>query len=228
MSIELNNVIKIYNASRQNRVTALNGVNLTIKGGDSVAIMGVSGSGKSTLLHVLGTLDKPTEGVYLLDGKDVLALGNEKLSELRNERFGFVLQHYGLLNNDKVRDNVAVPLYLGKKFNTKEINKRVDAVLEELNIAELKKKKVRDLSGGQRQRVAIARAIVNDPDIILADEPTGALDSKTAKDIMDVFVQLNKKGKTVIMVTHDKTMAAFMRRTVYISDGKITDFADGV
>ncbi|MEG2413384.1 MAG: ABC transporter ATP-binding protein [Clostridia bacterium] len=221
--IELQNIEKKYNEGKSNEVFALRGVDLSIADGEAVAIMGVSGSGKSTLMHIIGCLDTPTAGEYLLDEKDTRNMTNDKLSSLRNKKFGFILQDYGLVLRDSVYDNVIIPLYFNKSLRGAARKEMVNAALEQLGIADLAKRKVGQLSGGQRQRVAIARAVVNNPDVIIADEPTGALDSVTASDIMSVLVELNKKGKTIIMVTHDKKMAEKMNRIVYIVDGKMSD-----
>ena len=206
-----------------NEVKALRGVNLKVEQGESLAVMGVSGSGKSTLLHIIGCLDTPTKGEYLLDGKEVSRLGNVELSRIRNRSIGFVLQDYGLVMNDNVFNNVVVPLIFNKEIRAKDRNSLVLNALEAMNIGSYMKTKVGQLSGGQRQRVAIARAIVNDPDIILADEPTAALDSATANEIMSVLQELNDRGKTIVLVTHDVNMANKMRRIVHIADGVIEE-----
>lgn len=206
-----------------NEVKALRGVNLKVEQGESLAVMGVSGSGKSTLLHIIGCLDTPTKGEYLLDGKEVSRLGNVELSRIRNRSIGFVLQDYGLVMNDNVFNNVVVPLIFNKEIRAKDRNSLVLNALEAMNIGSYMKTKVGQLSGGQRQRVAIARAIVNDPDIILADEPTAALDSATANEIMNVLQELNDRGKTIVLVTHDVNMANKMRRIVHIADGVIEE-----
>lgn len=221
--IELKNIHKTYNRGMLNEVKALRGVNLKVEQGESLAVMGVSGSGKSTLLHIIGCLDTPTKGEYLLDGKEVSRLGNVELSRIRNRSIGFVLQDYGLVMNDNVFNNVVVPLIFNKEIRAKDRNSLVLNALEAMNIGSYMKTKVGQLSGGQRQRVAIARAIVNDPDIILADEPTAALDSATANEIMNVLQELNDRGKTIVLVTHDVNMANKMRRIVHIADGVIEE-----
>ena len=221
--IELKNIHKTYNRGMLNEVKALRGVNLKVEQGESLAVMGVSGSGKSTLLHIIGCLDTPTKGEYLLDGKEVSRLGNVELSRIRNRSIGFVLQDYGLVMNDNVFNNVVVPLIFNKEIRSKDRNSLVLNALEAMNIGSYMKTKVGQLSGGQRQRVAIARAIVNDPDIILADEPTAALDSATANEIMNVLQELNDRGKTIVLVTHDVNMANKMRRIVHIADGIIEE-----
>ena len=221
--IRMNNVSKIYNKGKSNEVVALDSVDFTLERGESLAVMGVSGSGKSTLLNVIGCMDNMTSGEYYFDGKAVHKMGDNEIARLRGDKIGFVLQSYGLLPSESVMSNVEMPLYFMKGSNMKDAKRRVYATLESLGISELAKRKVKTLSGGQRQRVAIARAIIKDPDIILADEPTGALDSETAKNTMELFSEIAKSGKSVIMVTHDVNMAKYMNRTVYIKDGKISN-----
>ena len=221
--IRMNGVSKIYNKGKSNEVVALDGVDFTLERGESLAVMGVSGSGKSTLLNVIGCMDNMTSGEYYFDGKEVHNMNDNEIARLRGDKIGFVLQSYGLLPSESVMSNVEMPLYFMKGSNMKDAKKRVYTTLESLGIEELAKRKVKTLSGGQRQRVAIARAIIKDPDIILADEPTGALDSETAKNTMELFAEIAKSGKSVIMVTHDVNMAKYMNRTVYIKDGKISN-----
>jgi len=221
--IRMNGVSKIYNKGKSNEVVALDGVDFTLERGESLAVMGVSGSGKSTLLNVIGCMDNMTSGEYYFDGKEVHNMNDNEIARLRGDKIGFVLQSYGLLPSESVMSNVEMPLYFMKGSNMKDAKKRVYTTLESLGIEELAKRKVKTLSGGQRQRVAIARAIIKDPDIILADEPTGALDSETAKNTMELFSEIAKSGKSVIMVTHDVNMAKYMNRTIYIKDGKISN-----
>ena len=221
--IRMNSVSKIYNKGKSNEVVALDSVDFTLERGESLAVMGVSGSGKSTLLNVIGCMDNMTSGEYYFDGKEVHNMNDNEIARLRGDKIGFVLQSYGLLPSESVMSNVEMPLYFMKGSNMKDAKRRVYATLESLGIEELAKRKVKTLSGGQRQRVAIARAIIKDPDIILADEPTGALDSETAKNTMELFSEIAKSGKSVIMVTHDVNMAKYMNRTVYIKDGKISN-----
>lgn len=221
--IRMNGVSKIYNKGKSNEVVALDGVDFTLERGESLAVMGVSGSGKSTLLNVIGCMDNMTSGEYYFDGKEVHNMNDNEIARLRGDKIGFVLQSYGLLPSESVMTNVEMPLYFMKGSNMKDAKRRVYATLESLGIEELAKRKVKTLSGGQRQRVAIARAIIKDPDIILADEPTGALDSETAKNTMELFSEIAKSGKSVIMVTHDVNMAKYMNRTMYIKDGKISN-----
>lgn len=220
--IKIENLHKIYNENKPNAVHALRGINMEIEEGETVAIMGISGSGKSTLLHIIGCMDKATDGKYYLNGEDISGLNGKELAKIRNNEIGFVLQDYGLIENESVFQNVKLPLMFSEKYQYSKINARVKEVLGLFGIDEFYKKKVRDLSGGQKQRVAIARAVVNEPKIILADEPTSALDSATSEEILGVFDELHNMGKTVIMVTHDKRVADRMQRIVYIKDGIIS------
>lgn len=220
--VKIENLHKIYNENKPNAVHALRGIDMEIEQGEAIAIMGISGSGKSTLLHIIGCMDKATDGKYYLNGEDISGLNGKELAKIRNNEIGFVLQDYGLIENESVFQNVKLPLMFSEKFPYSKINTRVKEMLELFGIAELHKKKVRDLSGGQKQRVAIARAVANEPKIILADEPTSALDSATGEEILGVFDELHNMGKTVIMVTHDKRVAERMQRIVYIKDGVIS------
>lgn len=216
--IELTNISKHYNKGKPNVVHALKNISLTIEEGEMVAIMGPSGSGKSTLLHILGALDN-YDGEYLYQNKKIHIFNQVKLAKFRNENIGFVLQEYGLLHNKSAFENIALPLY----FNNTQIStipSKVKEIMEILNIDELFKRKVKQLSGGQKQRVAIARALVNEPKIILADEPTGALDTMTAKEIIRVLQAVNATGKTVIIVTHNDEVASMCKRIVRLRDGE--------
>ena len=217
--IEVKNLSKTY-GKRSAAFTALKNVNLKIKKGESVAIVGKSGSGKSTLMHLLALLDKPTAGSIYINGKNSTKLKSRELNRLRNRSFGFVFQQFFMNANDTVIDNVLLPL----KINKVSRFKRKAIALDALNTVDLKSKarnRAVDLSGGQKQRVCIARAIVNNPDIIFADEPTGNLDSATGDKITDLLFDLNKKGVTLIIVTHDEDLAKLCSRIVRISDGKI-------
>lgn len=219
--IEMRGIVKIYNKGKDNEVAALRGADLIVEKGESVAVMGVSGSGKSTLLNIIGTLDDATEGSYFLDGEDISKLSALKKARLRNEKIGFALQDFGLLEGETAMYNIKMPLYFGKS-TAKELKTKPRETAEKLGIDQLLKRKVSSLSGGQKQRVAIARALVNDPQLILADEPTSALDRKTADEIVGIFVRLQKElGKTVVMVTHDKAVAERFDRIVRIEDGRI-------
>ncbi|WP_439146614.1 ABC transporter ATP-binding protein [Vibrio sp.] len=217
--VELSNIGKHY-SSGDTEIRALDGVDLSIEKGEFLSILGPSGSGKSTLMNMLGCLDKPTEGDYQLDGKNVAALSANDLAGIRNQKIGFVFQSFNLLEYASALDNVALPLvYSGIK--AKERRKRAAALLEQVGLGDRLDHKPNQLSGGQKQRVAIARALVNDPQIILADEPTGALDSKSGAEIEALFNQLHAEGRTLIIVTHDNSLAERTKRIVTIKDGKV-------
>jgi putative ABC transport system ATP-binding protein len=202
-----------------NIVNALNGVSIAIHEGEMVAIRGPSGSGKSTLMNILGCLDRPTSGTYVLAGDDVSRMGDNALAEARNRKIGFVFQTFNLLPRMNALENVELPLLYGGSSNAKK--KSLDA-LERVGLGERSHHLPNQLSGGQRQRVAIARAIVTDPAIILADEPTGALDTKTGEEILALFKKLNSEGRTIIIVTHDLKVAEHCQREIYIRDGKVS------
>ena len=219
MVIELKNVEKIYNKDKPNAVHALKGIDLEIRQGDFCAIMGASGSGKSTLLNIIGCLDKPTSGTSRVVGVDTTEASDRSLSQLRNERIGFVLQDFGLIEDRTVYDNVCTPLYFSKVRHSSWSGLAKEA-LEKVGIGELIKRPVSQLSGGQKQRVAIARALICDPELILADEPTGALDTDNSSMIMDIFSELNRAGKTLLVVTHDPVVGARCRKTYTLSDGR--------
>lgn len=223
--IEMRGVEKTYNPKRSNlRTTVLKGLNLTVRKGESLAVMGVSGSGKSTLLNCIGLIDGITDGTFFLEGEDVGGLTDDEKAEKRADKIGYVLQEYGLLVRDTSYKNVMLPLLFSEKYRgRKEKKERARQCLEEVGMLMKEKSRIIDLSGGQRQRVAIARALVNDPEIILADEPTGALDSKTKMEIMDILVGLNRKGKTLVMVTHDIEVAGCLDRVIYLKDGRLFD-----
>lgn len=201
-------------------VHVLKGVNLEINKGEYVALMGPSGSGKSTLMNLLGCLDTPTSGSYILNGKDVSQMKDDELAEIRNKEIGFVFQTFNLLPRTTALDNVALPMiYAG--FSKSERNTRATKVLKQVNLADRMYHQPNQLSGGQRQRVAIARALVNKPSIILADEPTGNLDSKTSLEIMKLFEDIHTNGNTVILVTHEEEIAAYAHRIIRLRDGLI-------
>lgn len=219
--IKLNNITRIFKAG-DNEIRAIDTVSLSINKGDCVAIVGRSGSGKSTLLNIIGLLDKYTIGTYKLFGEDVGKYSDKKQAEMRNEKFGFVVQDFALVEHYTVRQNIAIPFsYSKKKYSIKEKKQLIENVMGRLDILDKADVKVCLLSGGQRQRVAIARAIICNPEIILADEPTGALDSKTADEIMTLFLELNKKGKTVLIITHDEKIADYCKNKIELSDGQI-------
>ncbi len=219
--IKLTNIQKIYNKGKSNEFEALKGISLTIKDGELVAIIGKSGAGKSTLLHILACIDSYEDGKYVVDDVLVKNLSEKKLAEIRNSKIGIVMQDFALVDDFSCIENVLLPLDFAakKKSDRKEL---ALAALKSVGMDSMAKKPVNKLSGGQKQRVAIARAIVNKPSIILADEPTGALDSKTATEIMELFRELNKNGHTVIIVTHDLEIANQCDRIIEISDGCIT------
>lgn len=217
--IQLQHISKIYPVGKD-QFYALRDVDLEIKQGEFVAVRGASGSGKSTLLNIIGCMDNCSEGTYLLDGKDVGSLYDEAKSAVRNAKVGFVLQDFALINDQTVLYNVMLPLLLSKRpYST--IRSKAKEALALVGLSDQEKKKANQLSGGQRQRVAIARAIVNDPVIILADEPTGQLDSQTGIQIMEILKNLNQQGITVLVVTHDSTVAAYATRQIHLSDGQI-------
>jgi putative ABC transport system ATP-binding protein len=218
--IQINNLTKAYQVGNT-KVFAVNDVTLTIEEGELIAIMGESGSGKSTLLNLIGLLDTPDSGEYLLDQKNVARLSDNQLSIIRNEKMGFVFQSFYLLPRLSVVHNVSLPL-LYRRFSIAGAEEKAYSMLEKIGIAELAKRKPNELSGGQQQRVAIARALVGDPKVVLADEPTGALDSVTGKEIIDVFIKLQEEKKcTVIIVTHDPNIGKRCRREIKIKDGRI-------
>ena len=222
MLIELKDIYKIYAEGLESEVRALDGVSLDIDRGEFVAIVGQSGSGKSTMMNVLGCLDIPTRGEYLLDGVDVKELSDKELSHIRNKQIGFIFQQYNLVQNLNVLENVELPLI----YQGIGIEKRREMALEALDKVGLEnrvKHRPTEMSGGQQQRVAIARAIATRPPIIMADEPTGALDSHTGQDVLKFLQQLNKDGSTVILITHDNGIAATARRVVRLADGKKTE-----
>lgn len=217
--IELKNIRKIYNKGKHNEFHALNGVDLTINEGEFVAITGTSGAGKSTLFYVISGIDTYEAGSCLVDEKELKKMSGNKLAELRNQTFGFVMQDYALVEEFSVIDNVLLTLYFSKvRKNRKKI--AMDA-LKRVGISDLANKTVKELSGGQKQRVAIARAVVNKPKYLLADEPTGALDSENTKNVMDLFIKLNQEGQTIVLITHDLTVANYCNRIVKMEDGRV-------
>lgn len=218
--IELKNIKKTYGKG-DGLVQALRGVDLSIQEGESVAIMGASGCGKSTLLNILGLLDKPTEGNYFLEGKNIEKINEKTRAMLRNQTFGFVVQDFALISRMKVEENIMLPLEY-TKLSQKAKREKVAYILEQLGIKDKLNTYPECLSGGQKQRVAIARALVNDAKILLCDEPTGALDSKTTKEIMVIFEKLNREEKkTLVIVTHDALVASYCDRVISIVDGTI-------
>jgi len=203
-------------------VPAVRGVSLEIGRGEFVALMGASGSGKSTLMNILGCLDRPTSGQYVLDDADVSGLTRDQLADIRNRKIGFVFQSFNLLARTSARENVELPLLYGEHhLSNAELRERADAVLASVGLSGREDHHPSQLSGGQQQRVAIARALINNPEIVLADEPTGNLDSRTSVEIMGIFQQLNQRGITIIMVTHESDIAAYAKRNVMMRDGVV-------
>lgn len=220
--IKVANIVKKYNKNKDSEFEALHEVNMEIKDGEMVALIGKSGAGKSTLLHILACIDSFDSGEYILNGQSVKELSEGKRSEIRNKEIGMIMQDFALIEEFSALDNVGVPLYFCEdKKKRKNYKKYALAALKEIGIEELASKKINQLSGGQKQRVAIARAIVNDPGLILADEPTGALDSLTSDEVMKVLEGLNQSGKTILIVTHDNEIAQRCQRIIKIEDGRI-------
>lgn len=218
--IELRNLCKTYDLGEV-KVEALKQVSLDIAEGEFVALVGPSGSGKSTLMNSLGCLDRPTSGSYRLGGEEVAGLNAEQLAQVRNRRIGFVFQNFNLLSRTTALENVEVPLLYNSSCSRRQRRGRATELLERVGLRDRLDHKPNQLSGGQQQRVAIARALVNDPDIVLADEPTGNLDSRTSDEIMGLLSKLNQTGKTIIMVTHETDIAAWARRVVRLRDGLV-------
>jgi putative ABC transport system ATP-binding protein len=216
-------VHKIYRTGEM-EVPAVRGVSIEIRRGEFVALMGASGSGKSTLMNILGCLDRPTMGHYVLDGADVSGLSRDQLAEIRNCKIGFIFQNFNLLPRTSARENVELPLvYSTQQLTNAEFREKADRVLASVGLAGREDHHPSQLSGGQQQRVAIARALINQPEVLLADEPTGNLDSRTSIEIMSIFQQLNERGITVVMVTHEPDIAAYAKRNVMMRDGVILD-----
>jgi putative ABC transport system ATP-binding protein len=217
--IELTDLTKIYDTGEL-KVTGLDDISFKCDEGEMISIMGHSGSGKSTMMNILGCLDRPTSGIYRLDGVDVASLNDDQLAKIRNEKLGFVFQSYNLLPKISAQQNVALPLiYSGENHR----QQRSMAALEAVGIAVRAKHLPSEMSGGEKQRVAIARALINNPKVILADEPTGNLDTTTSHSIMTLFTDLNKKGITIVIVTHEEDIAGYTHRTIYVRDGKIIE-----
>lgn len=225
--IRLEHVTKTYNKKKANAYMALKDVSMTIRDGEMVAIMGKSGAGKSTLLHILACVDTYDEGEYYLGQQKIRNLSEGKLARIRNESIGLVMQDYALIEDFTVLENVLLPLNLAKKKRKDRKHIAMEA-LERVGIQDMAKKRVAELSGGQKQRTAIARALVNDPEVLLADEPTGALDSGNAEAVMELFRKINEEGTTVVIVTHDGDMAQYCDRIVEIWDGEIVDLEDEI
>ena len=221
LAINLQGICKSFSVGKR-KVEVLKKVDVSINSGEMTAIMGASGCGKSTLLNIIGCLDIADAGEYWLRGEKITGKSRKQMARIRNELFGYVIQDFALVREDTVLENVKIPLEYSKKKNDKN---RVSKILEELGIAKLQKTRISLLSGGEQQRTAIARALVNDPEIILADEPTGALDQKTGRQVMELFHELNEEGRTIIMITHDIHIAEHAGRIVRILDGNIGEGA---
>ena len=219
--IETREIAKTYRMGDL-EVRALRGVDFTVDSGEFVAIMGASGSGKSTLMNVLGCLDRPTSGTYALDGTNVADLNRNDYADIRNQKIGFVFQVFNLLPRTSALENVELPLIYDRTRRIKDPDRAAVRALETVGLGDRLDHQPSQLSGGQQQRVAIARALVNEPSLILADEPTGNLDTRTSIDVMSVFQELNNQGKTVVLVTHEADIALYARRIVQMRDGKIT------
>jgi putative ABC transport system ATP-binding protein len=220
--IDMKKITKIYRIGDV-RVNALRGTDFTINKGEFVALMGPSGSGKSTLMNIIGALDIPTSGSYFLEDADISRLNDNQLAEIRNKKIGFVFQTFNLLSKSNVTGNIELPLIYSRKNPRRSRRKLVRDVIEAVGLTDWIRHKPNELSGGQRQRVAIGRALVNDPAVILADEPTGNLDSRTGEEILAIFQDLNRQGKTILFVTHELELAKHAQKIVYIRDGMIMD-----
>lgn len=219
--LEVKNVKKIYTTRfGKNQVQALSNVNFSVEVGEYVTIMGESGSGKTTLLNILAALDKPTRGSVLLQGKDLTHIREKEITNFRREHLGFVFQDFNLLDNFNNKDNIFLPLVLSKK-SVSEMERRLAPIAKQLGIEDILTKYPYEISGGQKQRVAVARALITQPDLVLADEPTGALDSKSTEELLHLFGQINEKRQTIIMVTHSTSAASHASRVLFIKDGKI-------
>ncbi len=224
--VNMSGIIKRFYIGMPNELQILNGIDLNIKEGEFVAIVGESGSGKSTMMNIIGALDRPTEGQYFFNGEDISKLSDKKLSKIRNKEIGFVFQNFNLIPRTSALKNVELPMmYAGKK--RKERSKKAKELLEIVGMNERSDHNPNELSGGQKQRVAIARAMANDPSLILADEPTGALDTKTGRIVMDIFHKLHRSGKTIILITHSPELAKETERIITISDGSIISDTGG-
>jgi putative ABC transport system ATP-binding protein len=221
VAVRLEEIRKTYRTGEVD-VHAVRGVSLEIAQGEFVALMGSSGSGKSTLMNILGCLDRPTAGRYFLDGEDVSSLSRDELADVRNQKLGFVFQNFNLLARTSALENVELPLlYSNEALTNVELREKAEQVLSAVGLAGRGDHTPSQLSGGQQQRVAIARALINDPEVLLADEPTGNLDSRTSVEVMEIFQKLNEKGITIVMVTHEADIAAYARRNIVMKDGLV-------
>lgn len=219
--IQLKNIVKTYNEGKENELEILHGINLSVNKGEFVAIVGESGSGKSTLMNIIGALDKPTRGSYILEGIDVAQNTADQMSEIRNKKIGFIFQNFNLIARTTAIKNVELPmLYAGSDKKTRR--EAAERLLKMVDMYQRKDHQPNQLSGGQKQRVAIARSLINNPAILLADEPTGALDSQTSRNVMDIFHDLHQKqGKTIVLITHSRELADECPRIVTLKDGRI-------
>jgi putative ABC transport system ATP-binding protein len=218
-TLQMKDITKTYQLGGEDSVV-LKGINLTIKRGEFVSILGPSGSGKSTLMNILGCLDSPTSGSYTFAGHDISAQSESEMAKIRNKDIGFVFQSFHLMKRQNARENVELPLVYAR-VSAKERHARANSILERVGLKGKEKSYPNQLSGGQQQRVAIARALVGEPTILLADEPTGALDQKTGFQVLDIFLELNKEGRTIVLITHDQNIAQYADRTVRILDGEL-------
>ncbi|MFA5794618.1 MAG: ABC transporter ATP-binding protein [Candidatus Brocadiia bacterium] len=216
--ISLENITKTYQMGEVD-IPALRGVSLDINEGDFIAIMGASGSGKTTLMNIIGCLDHPTSGKYYMEGVDISTLSRDEQATIRNKKIGFVFQNFNLLSRTSALENVELPLFYGNPLTTKERHKRATEILEQMGLGDRTRHYSSQLSGGQQQRVAIARALVNQPKFLLADEPTGNLDSKSSVEIMEIVRKLNNQGLTIVMITHEPDIAQFARKKLQMKDG---------
>ena len=216
--ISLENITKTYQMGEVD-IPALRGVSLTINDGDFIAIMGASGSGKTTLMNIIGCLDHPTGGKYYMEGVDISTLNRDERAQIRNKKIGFVFQSFNLLSRTSALENVELPLFYGSSLTTKERHKRAREILEQMGLGDRTRHYSSQLSGGQQQRVAIARALVNQPKFLLADEPTGNLDSKSSVEIMEIVRKLNSQGLTIVMITHEPDIAEFAKKKFHMKDG---------
>ena len=225
--IQMNGIIKRYYEGKENELGILHGIDLTVRQGDFVAIVGESGSGKSTLMNIIGALDKPTSGTYLLDGTNVQAMPDSQLSVIRNKKIGFVFQNFNLIGRTSALKNVELPM-LYAHVPPRQRTQRAKELLAAVGMADRADHQPNELSGGQKQRVAIARAMANDPSLLLADEPTGALDSATSRTVMDIFHRLNRQqGKTIVLITHSQQLAEECPRILTLIDGRIVSERQG-
>lgn len=220
--IDMKKITKIYKIGDV-RLHALRGIDLEIKKGEFISIMGPSGSGKSTLMNIIGCLDIPTSGSYMIEGEDVSKLKDNQLAEIRNKKIGFVFQTFNLLSRSNIIGNIELPLIYSKSSPIRIRRNLIDKVIGSVGLSGWEKHRPSELSGGQKQRVAIARALVNNPSLILADEPTGNLDSRTGEEIIAIFQNLNRQGKTIILVTHELEIAMHTSRIIYLKDGLVTN-----